>query len=278
MQVFTNLNGKIYLEKEIVLSPNNRSFRYGDGFFETIKIKDERILLSKLHFQRISNSLEVLKFQLPKFFSIHKIFDEIVHLSQKNKHQNLARIRLTFFRGNGGLYDAENHYPNYIIQSYALSETLTQLNSNGLVIDFYNSGIKTIDNFCNLKTNSFLPYTMAAIWAKENKLNDAIILNSNNFISDTTIANLFIVKNGKVITPGLNDACIAGVTRAFLLHHFDTIEQQSISKQDILHADEVFLTNAIRGIQWVKQVGESAFNLGAKTIEIYNYLQAVQNN
>ena len=67
------LNGKFFLETENHLSINNRSFRYGDGFFETMKIVDCKILLKDLHFERIEKSLQLLKLQFPKLFSLKKI-------------------------------------------------------------------------------------------------------------------------------------------------------------------------------------------------------------
>ncbi|MFY8128913.1 MAG: aminotransferase class IV [Chitinophagaceae bacterium] len=273
MESFLNYNGKILLANELLISPSNRSFRYGDGFFETIKVKQGEILLKNFHEDRILKSLHTLKFTMPKLFSVYQIFSQIEQLVVKNKQQDLARVRLTFFRGDGGLYDAENYNPNYVIQSYQLTQTLTELNTNGLVMGFYKDGIKPVDSFCNIKNNSFLPYTMAALWAKENKLNDAIVLNSNNTIADTTIANIFIVKNNEIFTPKLEDACIAGVTRNFLIKNVPSIQQKSINEQDMLTADEVFVTNAIRGIQWVKQVANSTYALGSKTLECAKLLQ-----
>lgn len=273
MESFLNYNGKILHANELLISPSNRSFRYGDGFFETIKVKQGEILLKNFHEDRILKSLHTLKFTMPKLFSVYKIFSQIEQLVVKNKQQDFARVRLTFFRGDGGLYDAENYNPNYVIQSYQLTQTLTELNTNGLVMGFYKDGIKAVDGFCNIKNNSFLPYTMAALWAKENKLNDAIVLNSKNTIADTTIANIFIVKNNEIFTPKLEDACIAGVTRNFLLKNVPSIQQKSINEQDMLTADEVFVTNAIRGIQWVKQVANSMYALGSKTLECAKLLQ-----
>lgn len=275
--LFTNFNGKIILEEAISISPSNRSFRYGDGFFETLKLEEGNILLARLHEERILRSLELLKFQTPKLFSLKLIFEEIVQLAIKNNHHQLARVRLVFFRGNGGLYDVQNHIPNYVIQTYSLSESLTNLNTNGLVLDVYTHGKKAIDDFCNIKSNSFLPYTMAAIWAKENKLNDAIVLNSKNTIADTTIANIFIVKDNKIFTPSLEDACIAGVSRAFLIKSSLNITEKSITTEELLNADEVFLTNAIRGVQWVKQIGNATFNLGSRTIEISTLMRKMGN-
>ncbi len=265
MQVgdYYNLNGKIFTDNENNISVNNRSFRYGDGFFETIKIVDNAIQLKQLHFERIAKSLDVLKFQTTKYFSFNDLETKIIELAKKNKHNKLGRIRVTFFRRDGGLYDAINHQPNILIQSFALNESVNTLNENGLVIDIYEPAKKSCDIFSNVKSNNYLQYAMAALWAKENKLNDALILNNNNNIADSTIANIFIIKDGIIKTPMLSEGCVDGVMRK---HIITTLQQQNIKVletivdiEDLLNADEVFLTNAIKGISWIRQFREKVY-------------------
>ena len=116
---------------------------------------------------------------------------------------------------------------------------------------------------------------MAALWAKENKLNDALLLNCNNNIADSTIANIFIIKNGVIKTPALTEGCVAGVMRK---HIIETLQQQNIEVaetivniDDIATADEVFLTNAIKGIMWVRQFGNSNY-VNFETSKIFKYI------
>ncbi|MEO6330640.1 MAG: aminotransferase class IV, partial [Ginsengibacter sp.] len=109
----------------------------------------------------------------------------------------------------------------------------------------------------NLKTNNFLPYSLAAMYAKKNKLDDCILLNSMGNISDTAIANVFIIKNKKFYTPSLNQGCIAGVMRRWIIERIkikgNVIVEKAVRLEDLKKADEVFLTNSIHPIRWVKQ-------------------------
>ena len=75
-------------------------------------------------------------------------------------------------------------------------------------------------HFSHIKTNNYLPYLMGALWAKENKLDDAVILNNYNRVADATIANIFLVKNSIITTPSLSEGCVDGVMRKYLLHSF----------------------------------------------------------
>lgn len=257
---FINHNGKIIKKSSWKLSPDNRSFRYGDGCFETIHLVDNKIILNSYHFERLFFSLEILKFKRSPNLTSHKLGQEIIELALQNGHEDHARIRLTFYRGEGGLYEDIIHTPNYLIQTWKLEQTTRELNESGLVVDIYQEARKSCDKFSSIKSNNFLCYAMAAIWAKQQRLNDCILLNAFENVADATVANIFIVRDGTVYTPPLTDGCINGVMRRHILKSLEEggmpCKQLSISKADILQASEVFFTNAIYGIRWVRQVGK----------------------
>jgi len=270
--MYVNLNGRILQEEEAHISPSNRSFRYGDGCFETMKMLDGKIILQELHLQRLFYSLLSLQFEIPKQFTSHSVIENIYATAKGNRLSN-ARVRLTMFRGDGGLYDVANLHPNFLIQVYPLENITPTLNSNGLVVGIYKDAIKAADNFSSIKSNNFLPYTQAALWAKTQRLNDAILLNQYSTVADATIANVFVVTNGVIQTPPLSDGPIDGVMRRYLLRQLQqdgySVKQQSIPVEDLLNSSEVFFTNAIQGIRWVRQIEKSNFTCDL-TAQLYN--------
>lgn len=274
MTEYINWNGKIVEKDKFHISPDNRSFRYGDGFFETMKIVDGNILLSGLHITRFFSSLQLLSFDVPALFTPEHITTQVQNLVIKNNHTSRARVRLTVYRGDGSLYDSENHYPNFVIQSWPLPEINSELNTEGLDIDIYTQARKVSDSFSMVKSNNYLPYAMAAIWGKKNKLNDCLLLNPYDNICDSTIANIFIVQNNLIKTPAIAEGCINGVARSYLIERCKkdniAISETTISAQDILHASEVFLTNAVAGIKWVKQLGEQTYNHPLVALQLHN--------
>lgn len=267
-----SFNGRILTADEPVLLASNRGYRYGDGLFETMKLMQGNILFGHYHFERLFSGLALLKFEIPKLFTAEKLQSEIGQLSRKNEYEKLGRIRLSVFRGNGGLYDDDKGL-QYLIECWPLNESVNKLNENGLVIDVYPDAEKSCDKFSNLKSANFLPYSMAALFAKENKLNDCLVLNAAGGIADSTIANIFIVKGNVIITPGLDEGCVNGVMRRHLITAIKDSEykilEETISISDVKNADEVFLTNAINGIRWVRQFRDKTYT-NLKTIEIYN--------
>jgi len=273
---FLNYNGKLYKDGELFISPNNRSFRYGDGCFETMKMVNGKIIHRDLHMERLFSSLETLQFDLPKLFTPATIEKQVAELAEKNKHNNLGRIRLMVFRGDGGLYDVDNR-PNYLIQSWEMGAANNSLNENGLDIGIYPDARKSCDMFSPIKNNNYLCYAMAALWAKKHNLNDALVLNAFGRVADASIANVFIVQDGIIKTPALTEGCVSGVTRRYLLQCLRKegmpVQETTIAAEDVLQAQEVFLTNAAYGIRWVKSCGASNYTLQAAGLVYKNFIE-----
>jgi branched-chain amino acid aminotransferase len=255
--MFINFNGAIIRSGKAVLTADNRSFRYGDGLFETIKVVGGRILLERYHFDRLMAGTSLLQFRPPPTFTAENISRQILELCTRNGHVGSARVRLVVFRGNGSLYDPSDCLPNYIIQSWALpaENVLVPAQPGKWAIDVFPDGRKACDALSNLKSNNYLVYVLATLYARRLRVDDCLILNSHGRIADSTIANLFYCKNGKVYTPPLSEGGVAGVMRRFLIETlpregFQLFEKET-SPVDLENADEVFLTNALKGIQWV---------------------------
>ncbi|MEO8569445.1 MAG: aminotransferase class IV [Ginsengibacter sp.] len=271
---FFIFNNKFYANDSPVVSPSNRGLRYGDGLFETMKSIKGKIINEDFHFDRLFNGLQLLKFDIPKSFSKEFILKKIKELCSKNKHNDIARIRLMIIRGNGGIFDPENGFPNFVIESWPLSG-ITELNVNGLIIDLLPGAKKSCDNFSHLKSNNYLPYVMAGLYAKENKLNDCIVLNSFGRICDSAIANVFLIKGNKIITPPLSEGCVAGTMRRWMLEKFNLenykVLEKKLTEDDLLDADECFLTNSIFYMRWVKNFRNKNFT-NSSVKKIYNHI------
>lgn len=256
---FLIVNGELIKKGRAYLSPDNHSYRYGDGLFETMKMIKGDLVFEKYHFERLLSGCKLLKFSVPAHFTVQKISDAIKTLCKKNDCEESARVRLSVSRGNGGLYDCDNNF-FYLIECWPLEKNRDNLNKNGLIIDVFPDARKSIDIFSNLKSANCQPYVMAAIWAKENKLNEALILNQHNRICEATIANVFWIKNNMFYTPHLNEGCVAGVMRKKILDLKLNVNETILTENDLLNADEVFLTNVITGIRWVKQCGNKDYH------------------
>jgi len=283
MSLFINFNGRLVPENSKIIAANNRGLRYGDGLFETMKLQNGEIRLFDLHMERLFKSLALLKFDIPALFTKELILESIIQLSRKNNLEQGGRVRLNVFRGAGGLYDPEDLHPNYVIEIMPLPNHYLHLNENGLVVDIYPDARKTCDIFSNCKTNNYLPYVMAALHAKQHKLNDCLVLNQHDRICDATIANIFWIKDSVIYTPPLSEGCVAGVMRSFLMKKIldagiahrsfsvGGIKEATLDVKELESAQEVFLTNASYGIRWVKQFRDTIYT-NSLTQKIYKEL------
>jgi branched-chain amino acid aminotransferase len=275
MPHFINYNGKILYEDMPIVNSGNRGLRYGDGVFETMKLVDSEIKLEAYHFDRLFEGLALLQFEVPAYFTATFLKEQIQSLCLKNNLKKAARIRLNVFRKNGGLYDPIDCSPDFVIEAWELTENYFRLNENGLIVDIYNEALKSFDRFSSLKSNNYLPYAMGAFYAKQNKFNDCLILNNHGRICDATIANVFWVRDQSFHTPPLSEGCIAGVMRRHLLHilpqNGHEIQEKNLEVDDLDEADELFLTNAISGIRWVKECRGKQFENTFST-RIYSLL------
>ena len=129
-------NKKYYQTGIPVVSACNNGLRYGDGLFETMRMREGKIINIDFHFERLFSGMKILQLGIPDFFS-RSFFEQTVNeLLLKNSIFKNARIRLMFFRGDGGIFDPGNDGFNYIIETYPLSDKI-ELNEKGLVVDVF---------------------------------------------------------------------------------------------------------------------------------------------
>lgn len=267
MSIFFNYNGQLYEDRHPVLSPENRSFKFGDGIFETIKLRNEEFLFKSDHFERLFEGLKTLGFKYSELITPEYFEAQIKQLVKINGHENLARIRLTVFRKDSDLINPDTSDPDFVIQSWPSPQ---QSLINDFNVNLLTGIFKSCDKLSNLKTNNFLPYIMAMILAKETACNECIILNNHGRICDASRGNVFTITDDIIYTPPLSEGCIAGVMRRNLLTLFKNEGLEVIEKplhtEDVLAAHEMFITNVITGIQPVSKFLHKSFTL-SKSLE-----------
>lgn len=266
------INGHFQPAAGPALAVTDKSYRYGDGLFETMKMRKGQLQMADAHFDRLRQGMDQLGYDSTSFPAPHAFASLIGELCRRNGCLDLGRVRLTVSAGNGGLF--EDSQPNYSIECWPLTTAVETLNANGLRLTIYPDVRKSCDRLANLKSANYLPYAVAARHARQQRADDCIILNTNARIADTCIANIFIIRDGNILTPPLTEAPVAGIMRAYLLSRLPVIEQP-ISLADLQQAQEVFVTNAINGLRWVGEIDGYLYT-HQQTDEIFrNHLQTI---
>jgi branched-chain amino acid aminotransferase len=282
MNQWIHFNGTILPAHEKLVGAGNRGLRYGDGLFETMKVTNGTIRLFTGHMQRLQHGMAVLQMPVPVFFTPDYLQRQVLELCEKNGVLLSARVRLSVFRGNGTLYNVEDELPCILIEAENMRPGYDQFNEQGLQLGIYDKVRKSCDVLANLKSNNYLPYIMAAQYAKQHGLDDALLLNSHGRVCDATIANIFWIKEHVIATPALQEGGVRGIMRGWLVNEMqDTfyvindkgyeMRETTLTIEELLQADEVFLTNALYGIRWVAQIQDKQYGNHIST-ELYNKL------
>ncbi|CAM1368743.1 Aminotransferase class IV [Tenacibaculum litoreum] len=256
-----NFNGTLISDNEVQISTKNRAFKYGDAIFETIKVLNGKVVFVEDHYFRLMASMRMLRMKIPMKFTLEYLQEEILKVVKELPESSTYRVRLTVFRKDGGLYEPLTNEIDYIIEGTPLGHTEKEVYRMDVYKDFYNySGLLS-----TIKTTNRMLNTLAAVFAKENDLDNCILLNERKGVVETINGNIFIVKGSTIKTPALTEGCIKGIIRKKVIeiiekHPEYTIEETTISPFEIQKADEVFITNAIVGIQPVTNYRKKEFS------------------
>ena len=255
MILYVNNNGVLLLNDAPTIHAGNRGHLYGDGVFESIRILSGKPINIENHIDRLLKGANVLKMETPANYGVNFFQEKILELIEKSGIKQGGRCRLSIDRATGGAYLPDSNDCTFYIEVYPYLMNYFELNAKGLELDIYRD-IKLHKNFLsNYKTKTGLPYVMASIAAKEQGLDDLFLTNEKGNIIESGSCNVFIVSNGVLYTSGLDDGCIAGTMRMQVINlaikHNIKIYECSILPQNLLSADEIIFTNAIRGINWV---------------------------
>ena len=260
MNDLINFNGSLIDPQTPIATVSNRSLRYGDGLFETMYWDGQTIRNQSFHLDRLFQGLAILRFDLSGGFTREFISEEINRLCLHNAGSEKARVRLNVFREDGSVLLPVKNQPVFIIETTVFPET----NLSPLRLTLYEGEKKNIGKLSNLKTNNYLLNILAVQHAKENGFDDAVFLNNKGNICEASSSNLFMVQKGVLFTPALSQACVAGTKRRELLEKLPDlgfqVEETIITKDMVFEMEEVFLTNAIRGIRPVICIDNTYFS------------------
>jgi branched-chain amino acid aminotransferase len=255
-----NFNGELLFEESIKLSSENRVFKYGDAIFETIKVSNQKVIFWEDHYFRLMASMRMLRMKIPMQFTLEFLEQEILKTVAVQDQFSSFRVRLNVYRKDGGLYTPKTNEIDYLIDVKANTYQTKEIYSVDVFKDFYSySGLLS-----TIKTNNRMVNILASIYAKENDLDNCVLINEKKGVVEVANANIFILKGTVIKTPALTEGCIKGVVRGKIIEIISknkeyTLEETNISPFEIQKADEVFITNAIIGIQSVTNYKKKNF-------------------
>jgi branched-chain amino acid aminotransferase len=235
--LFINFNGEILPADTKLLTTANRAFRYGDGLFESMRLMKGQLKFADLHADRLQRGMKALKIDGYSQMDAYFLKEKVNELSIRNKVKQMG----------------------YCMELQPVDEPRYFLNSKGLIMDVFTDLPKATNYLSNIKTCNSLIYVMAGIFKAQNKLDDVFLLNQNGFLCEAGSSNIFVWYQDHLYTPALSEGCVEGVMRQVVINiakkNNIAVTEAQINPEILYEADEVFLTNATRGIQCVMGYG-----------------------
>lgn len=254
--VETSRGGGLVDATDATVSIFDHGFTVGDGVFETLKTVHGKPFAPTRHLRRLLHSAALLEIITPTEDQIRTAIDAVVH-QQECVAAELGRLRVTITAGDSELGSKRSDSWTLVV---AWSSSAAWPASCKVVISDVLRNERS--PLASAKTTSYAENALALHRATSQGAQEAVLLNLAGNVCEATGSNVFIVKNGVVMTPPLEDGCLGGITRELLLEWIAGVipyEVRAIAPEELLDADEVFLTSSTRDIQAVHQVGETVF-------------------
>jgi branched-chain amino acid aminotransferase len=240
------IDGRFYSKEEAKISVFDHGFLYGDGVFEGIRAYNGRVYKLTEHLDRLYASAKSIMLEIPLTW---KEMEQVVLETCRINNLRDAYIRLVISRGVGDLGLDPRKCPKATVVCIADSISLfpPQVYTEGMKVISVGTRRNPADTLSpQIKTLNYLNGIMAKISAVTLGYPEVIMLNRDGYVCEGTGDNIFIVKNGKVITPPAYLGILPGITREAVLHMARALghaaEEGVFTLHDVYTADECFLT------------------------------------
>ncbi len=236
------LNGELVEPDRAVVSVFDHGFTVGDGVFETVKVLGGRPFALGRHLERLHRSAQLLGLDIPLTHgSLRRVVDEVIEAAALD----LARLRITVTAGVSPMGSGRGDVPPTLVVA---ARPLDPWPAEATAI--------TAPWPCNersalagVKTTSYAEHVMALAEANKVDASEALLPNTRGDVCEGTGSNVFLVVDGRLVTPSLLSGCLPGVTRGLVLELLPGAEEDDVPMAALAGADEVLLTSTTRDVQ-----------------------------
>ncbi|MCR4289816.1 MAG: aminodeoxychorismate lyase [Candidatus Scalindua sp.] len=259
MTKFIFLNGKIIPDTEESVSTDDRGFLYGDGIYETLRSYDGKPFKLAEHLERMRYSAKQLRISFE--YTNAEISETIKILIDKNNIQD-AYIRITLSRGAGGgrLQMDDNIEPTTLIQVKPFTPYDSKLYDEGMTLVVSDYRRSTTCPISRYKSTNLLQSILRKEEANKKSAHETIVLNTDGYVAECVVSNIFMVSGGSVITPSLDTNILPGITRITVLNICKNksipVSEDRFTTDRLIKADEVFITNSLMEIMPVSRIDD----------------------
>lgn len=251
------INGKIVPEGEALISVFDRSYLYGEGVFETMRVYNGRPAFCDMHYHRLKANCEKLKIELP--VDEYAFEHDVVKTINANKVKDaVVRVTISPVGLSIGLARPPKLSTNFVIIVRQFKGRPEEAYRRGVKIVLVESVFADDPDMAEIKSTNYLTKMIARLEVTGKKADEGLLQNRDGFILEGTATNLFVVKDGCLFTPPLSDGCLPGITRWVVMGLAEKLKikcrEKSIHLEDLRGVDEVFLTGSTSEILPVREI------------------------
>ena len=274
INLMINFNGQLTDQSNQI--ENNRGFLYGDSVFESIRIIDGKICFWEDHYFRLISSMRIFRMDIPDYFTPDFFEKNIMSLHNVISNNGCSRVRLSVFRNSAGKYRPLSNECKFLISCENLKSKKFTINQDKYKVDIFKEYYIDKQLISSVKSNNKIINVIASIYAKENLLDNCVLLNNDKMVCEFINANLFLIRDGCFLTPDLKSGCLNGVMRKNIIRILKKnkigIVERSIHSYELIDSDEIFGCNTIQGIFSITEYRKNKLksNMTKKILSILN--------
>jgi branched-chain amino acid aminotransferase len=271
-----SINGEFFAPGEAKISVLDHGFLFGDSVYEVVRTVEGRLFAADRHLRRLHASANALEMPLqrPDEWFLQHFRD--MH-ARAEWAESYLRVIVTRGVGELDLHPGSCPAQNVIGIAKPLPKWPDESYAHGckVIVAHVRRNPKQATDPA-IKSGNYLNNVLGIMEARKQNAVEAVMMNMDGFLTECTTSNVFLVKDGVVKTPGFKQGLLEGVTRGFIVEVCKKIgvpcEEADLREQDLLHADEVFITSTTRDVMPVGMIGDRRLGMvpGSITLKIAN--------
>lgn len=275
---YAYFNGEIKLLDDCKIPVTTNALHYGAGVFAGIKIYDTEkgsaLFRIDDHLKRMKNSCKILRF--PIEFDIEKVKAGIIELARKNEISGTTYVRPLVFRSDTNLSPDINGEYSLVIYMMPMDRYLGDNDGLSVCVSSWQRNSDNALPPLTKATGGYLNSSLAIHDARQAGFDSAILLDQSGYVGEGAVMNIFLVKNGILVTPSLESHILEGITRKTIIEIAKSlgieVQERTITRTELYNADEAFFCGTAVEIAWCKEIDKVRLTdkEGAVTSEIHS--------
>ena len=255
-----------------LLNVHDRGLAYGDGVFRTLRVSRGKALCWERHYQKLQADCRVLGLSCPNYSMLCK---EINLIAAANP-ESVLKIIITRGPGPRGYRVTAEMQPTRIIMADSLPDYPPSYHEQGVSLHVCDLRLSLQPRLAGIKHLNRLENVMARQEWDDASIAEGLLLDSEGYVIGGTMTNLFMLKDNELWTPDLTRCGVAGVQRKRVLERAAAsgipCAERNILLEQLLLADEIFLTNSVIGVWQVREIGQNRWKKGVFTPKVRHWL------